>query len=139
MEYSMEYLETFKRKELKVIREVQRLITRGKQVKDIDLTTILKKFCSNDMQIKWLKYDLDSLATCAPNAVMAIRQKAHEEEYEKICEKEYEKIRKIEIKNIHKKLGYDAKQIATLFPSNSIEYIQSVIDKLEKKNKVRSQ
>ena len=92
------------------------------------------KFIAPPKNEKEMEYTEDFLAEVAPNAIKAIRERSMEKGLEKGLA-EFEKEREQFIMNWHDKLGYNAEQIAPMMPKLTVKYIQSVIDKFEKKNK----
>ena len=88
------------------------------------------KFIAPPKNEKEMEYTEDFLTEVAPNTIKAIRAESMEK-----GRAELEKEREEFIMNWRDKLGYNAEQIAPMMPKLTVKYIQSVIDKFEKKNK----
>lgn len=95
-----------------------------------------KEYIDQSKNQEKMEYSIDFLETFASREVKAIRKEEREKGREEEREKAREEREKA-IMNIRKQLGFNAKQIATLLPF-PIKYIQSVIEKYEKKEKDES-
>ena len=93
-----------------------------------------KQFYDNNTKIiQKMVYELEFIEAEAGDVVAEIRQKAREEAREEF-EKEREKEREDSVMNIRNKMGLSAQQIADTLEYD-ITFVQSVISKLEKKDK----